>query len=217
MDVLGPLATRIGKKAKFVLAKVHNVYQSTSREGQKDRLEQTVFYKFANFYLQHYVSYFHNLIPYIDLYPRSDIILDSPSEMLQKECYCISAGKVISVPQSRMYRGNREVIDEKKDHRISPSTEVASACLVTKPQFTQGGKPASIDVLHICQKLQANINEHLVTLSLAHLMPYFNFILEDSMTLHVPLHHFDLSVEYFDEDDDTQHVVFGQTSEIFRN
>jgi hypothetical protein len=137
--------------------------------------------------------------------------LDSPSEALKDDCFTISGGKVESVP-----KGFEQVYSELSDQRISPTTEFASACLVVKPVFAEGGKQGYVDVLHICQKLQAHINKNLVTLSLAHLMPYFNFILEDNMTLHVPLHHFHLSVEYFDEDDDTQHVIFGQTDQVFR-
>lgn len=198
---------QMGKKAKFFLAKAHNAYQTVSRQGQKSRLDQSLTYKTTTTpYLQHYISCYNDWVPFISFYPRNDIILDDINGTMPSDCYHIDQGKVLMIPSSNNPNRKSNVA------RISATTDVASACLVTQSENVAKGY---LDVLHICQRLQANINPLLATMSLAELMPYFNFILEDNFTFHVPLHLFRLSIEFFDEEDDTQHVTFGPNDTVF--
>lgn len=190
--------TKVFNPAKFVLAKIHNVYQSACEEGQKRRLAQIVYYNTTSPYLQHYVDYFNGCIPYINVYQRKDIILDDP----EADCFAIECGNVLSVP----YHVTRRAIGN--GGKIDKLTELASANL------TSPSSKALIDVMEIMQYFQKNINDSARRLTLSDLMPYLNFIMEE--TLHIPLHTFTLAVEYFDEEDETQYVTFQQNDRIFR-
>ncbi|RYE16607.1 MAG: hypothetical protein EOP45_17215 [Sphingobacteriaceae bacterium] len=209
MDIKSFFTTTISRPTKFFLAKVHNVYQTACKEGQKQRLAQTVYYSMTTLaYLQHYVDYFNDFIPFINFYSRKDIILDDP----EPDCFAIKEGNVLAVPG---YVMDRPIVQNKSSFdqtpsllKITPSTELASACL--KSSAFSGGL---VDVLELLQLFQKQINEKLACLTLADLMPYFNYIVEENF--HIPLHTFTLSVDMFDDEDETQHVTFEQNDKIF--